>query len=127
MFPGEPFTGVRPDRTSIIDHEGRNRTTDTRIFSLLTAVREVYQSITCSACQPRPQAHHGTPNLSSTHSWHTGNLDLHGAASLTNASTNISIRLFRHRQAIRNLVGQPSRKRTRHPFVLRVPIALPGM
>ena len=39
-----------------------------------------------------PRHNHGTPNLSSTHSWLTGgNLDLHGAASLTNASTSISI------------------------------------
>ena len=34
------------------------------------------------------------------HAWHTGgNLDLYGAASLMNSSTNISIR-FRHRHAI---------------------------
>ena len=40
--------------------QGRNRTTDTRIFSRLPAVLGAYESITCSACQPRSQSDPGT-------------------------------------------------------------------
>jgi len=40
--------------------QGRNRTTDTRIFSPLSQVLGAYESTTCSACQPSARAHHGT-------------------------------------------------------------------
>src|SRR5438105_1862962 len=40
--------------------QGRNRTTDTRIFSPVSAVLGASRSITCDACQPRPQPHPGT-------------------------------------------------------------------
>jgi hypothetical protein len=40
--------------------QGRNRTTDTRIFSRASAVPGAYYSTTCSACQPHSQAHPGT-------------------------------------------------------------------
>jgi len=47
-----------------------------------------------------PRHNHGTPNLSSTHSWHTGgNLDLYGAASLMNGIHEY-LDQVRHRQAI---------------------------
>src|SRR5205807_3515029 len=40
--------------------QGRNRTTDTRIFNPITAILGAYESTTCSACQPRPHPHSGT-------------------------------------------------------------------
>jgi hypothetical protein len=47
---------------SCLIHGGqrRNRTTDTRIFSPFSAVLGASRSITCDACQPRPQPHPGT-------------------------------------------------------------------
>src|SRR6266513_1847490 len=48
------------ERKKIHGGQGRNRTTDTRIFSPFSAVLGASRSITCDACQPRPQSHPGT-------------------------------------------------------------------
>src|SRR5256885_15094533 len=49
-----------PEWTDSDGGQGRNRTTDTRIFRPLSAVLGASRSITCDACQPRPQPQPGT-------------------------------------------------------------------
>jgi|SRR5437588_12822330 len=87
--------------------QGRNRTTDTRIFNPITAILGASRSITCDACQPRPQPHPGTtPAHPSTQAEFVTFLAHRRPTfifrssrsrlfnSLTTASTRISIRLF---------------------------------
>jgi Protein of unknown function (DUF3565) len=53
-------TNLAAKHPDFAGRQGRNRTTDTRIFSLLTGVRGFSQSITCGACQLRSATHEGT-------------------------------------------------------------------
>ena len=52
--------GHAPEVPSPSGGQGRNRTTDTRIFRRIRAGIGVYKSTTCSACHPPNQPIHGT-------------------------------------------------------------------